>query len=269
MSGRAGEQASEQAGEQASEQASELSSEQMEYNTGGGGAEGAMDASTGLSDQDAPPAEVIAAARARAGEMLRGMTAEDEAGMKDLHNLTLSIGLPATRATFQFMVAAAGLRGAAKKSAMRAIAGLSPVTEIGCMKVDYFNRATGAPDTAYLVLDRCPRDHDLGAQLDKLKVLVPDEKWPEVIQSLSMMLHIGRSVYSHTSREQIGLIRTIRGAEASDPCAEYLDLKVDRANTTLYLEADWPERVGIHVQLGAEVATKVAAKAKTKGTGKA
>ena len=227
----------------------------------------AMDAAVGAavlmtagSGQEAPSAETVTAARARAAEMLRGMASGDaaESGLKDLQNLTMSMGLPAARATFQYMIKAAGLRGAAKTDAMRAVAGLSPVTEVGCMKVDFFNRTTGAPSIAYLVLDKCPRLHDLGAQLAKLKVHTSDDKWPEVIRSISVLLHIGRSVYAQTAREHLDLIRQIHGSAASDPCTEYLDLQVDRNNTTLYLKKDWPGRIGIFVRLDADVRAELA-----------
>jgi len=201
----------------------------------------------------APSTEIVAEARARATDMLNSMPDEDGAGLRDLQNLTLSMGIPATCATFQYMIKAAKLRGAAKKNALRAIADFSPITEVGCMKVDFFNRSTGEPDIAYLVLDRCPRDHDLGAQLDRLKVHTLDEKWPDVIRSLSMLIYIGRSVYSQTARKHLDLIRQINSSPADDPCTKYLDLQIDRENTTLFLEPGWPDRIGIFVRLSADV----------------
>lgn len=237
---------------------------QVEFNMGtpaGRAMDDAIDAavrSTSVPGQEVPSAETIAAARARATEMLRGLSGEDEAGLKDLQNLTLSMGLPATRATFQYMIKAANLRGAAKTDALRAVAEFSPVTEVGCMKVDFFNQTTGAPDIAYLVFDKCQRLHNLGAQLDKLKAHVSDEKWPEVIRSLSMLIHIGRSVYGQTARKHLDLIRRIHGSAADDPCTKYLDLQVDRENTTLFLEPSWPGRIGIFVRLGADVQAELA-----------
>jgi hypothetical protein len=151
------------------------------------------------------------------------------------------------------MIEASGIRGAEKKKALRAVAALSPVTEIGCMQVDFFNRASGSSDVAYLVLDRCPPGHDLGAQLDKLKRVVSEEKWPEVIRSLSMLVNIGRAVYAQTARDNIDLIRQIWGFAAEDLCTKYLDMQVDKSNTTLFLDAGWPGRVGIFVRTGAEV----------------
>jgi len=203
-----------------------------------------------------PDAETIAAARARAQQMLEEMGGDEAAGLRDLQNLTLSMGLPSTRAVFRQMIKAADVRGKTKAAAMAEIVDFSPVTEVGCMKIDFFNQLSRKPDAAYLLLDQCPKTHDLGAQLEKLKSVVPAEKWAEVLKHLSMLIHIGRSVYGNIARQRLPLIRKIFGLGPDDKCDKYLDLQVDRANTTLYLDADWPHRIGIFVCLEGEVANR-------------
>ena len=210
-----------------------------------------------ISGAAAPSAEIIAAARMRATDLLNAPAAArgggDERGLKDLQDLTLSMGLPATRAIFQFMVEAANLRGVVRAEAEERIAEFSPLTEIGCMKVDFFNQSTGAPDIAYLVLDRCSRYHDLGSELDKLKVHISDKKWPDIIRSISTLVHVGRTVYGQAARKHLSLIQQIFDGAADDPGTKYLDLQVDPKNTTLFIEASWPSRVGIYIRLGADV----------------
>ena len=108
------------------------------------------------------------------------------------------------------------------------------------------NKKTNQPDVAYLVLDKCPNNHCLSTQLDKLKNIVVDTKWPDVIRSISMLVHIGRSVYSQVARSHINIIQQIYNISKND-CAKYLDLQVDRDNTTLFLDIEWQNRVGIYV----------------------
>src|SRR5207253_10814463 len=60
-----------------------------------------------------PDADTLAAAQARARQMLGELSADDAGGLRDMQNLTLSIGLPATRAIFRQMVKASAPRGAA------------------------------------------------------------------------------------------------------------------------------------------------------------
>lgn len=204
----------------------------------------------------APPAGVVDDARERARQLLDEAGAEDREGLRDMHNLTLSMGLPATRAMFRQMVRASGRRGAAKRAAAKEIADFSPVTELGCLKVDFYDLAGQRPDTAYLTLGECPKGHDLGAQLDKIKPRVAPEKWQEVLKHLSMLVFTGRNVYANTARQHLPLIRALFGLAPSDPCERYLDLQVDPANTTLYLDAGWPSRVGIFVSTEAEARAK-------------
>ena len=205
---------------------------------------------------DAPPdAATIAAARARAQQM---MGAEDAEGLQHMHNLTLSMGLPAVRALFHHMITHSRKRGAAKAAAMDKVAQFSPVQEVGCMKVDFHNQVTKKPDVAYIRLDQCPRRHDLGAQLDKLRPLVPENKWAEVLKPMSALILIVRSTYGHAARQQLPLIRGLFDLPENDPCDKYLDLKVDISNTTLYIDETWPNRAGIFVSLESDISRETA-----------
>lgn len=167
-------------------------------------------------------------------------------GLQDMQKMFLALGLPLTRIIFEQMVEAAGLAGAEKDTAMRAIAGMSPLTEVCCMRVDFND---GAPDTAYIVFDRCPREHDVGAQLARLQRRLPPEKWNDILKNVSFQLHMIRMVYGNLARDHSELIRTISGGAPE----KYFDLFVDPATSLLYVDAAWPNRVGIFVWFAAEV----------------
>lgn len=241
--------------------------EQMEFNLGEPSAmNDAVDAAiraTTSPGETPPSAETISAARARAAQMLEEMSQEDAEGLRDLQNLTLSMGLPATRALFRQMVVASGIRGADKEAAKREITEFSPVTEVGCMKVDFHDRTTNRGSVAYLLLDACPKAHDLGTQLDKLRSRCAEAKWPEVLRHLSMLIQIGRSVYAQVAKRHAALLGKLVG----DRRAEYSEVKVDRENTTLYLNSEWPNRVGIYVKLDEEVQAEIRADAALAVTG--
>ena len=198
-------------------------------------------------------AESLGAVRAAAAAIVDQASPHDIAGLKDYHKLTVAIGMRAVHVTFNAMVAAAraakgpGGMGGLEADAAREIAAMSPVTETGCMKVDFHNQVTGRPDVAYLVLDRCGRNHDLGAQLDPLRAAVAPDRWGEVVKHLSMLVFLGRTVYKRLAGEHVSLIRRLFGVE------KYPELIVDPANTTLYVDADWPDRVGIYVRYESDV----------------
>jgi hypothetical protein len=222
------------------------------------------DALGGLAEQAMQTAgapvttESLGAVRAAAAAIVDQATPNDIAGLKDYHKLTIAIGMRAVHVTFNAMVAAAqaeakkadgsgGLAAGLLADAEREIVSMSPVTETGCMKVDFFNRTTSRSDVAYLVLDRCGRDHDLGAQLDPLRAAVAPDRWGEVVKHLSMLVFLGRTVYKRLAGEHVGLIRRLFGAE------KYPELLVDPVNTTLYVEAEWLDRVGIYVRYESDV----------------
>jgi hypothetical protein len=220
---------------------------QMELNMGAGAMSAAVEAAVRAVGTGSIDEATRAEAATKAAALLRD---EDAEGMSHLRNLTLSMGLPAARACLRQMVAQHGLRGAAKQAALEAIKEISPVTEKGCMKVDFFNVQTKKGDAAYLRLDQCPRHHDLAAQLDKLRPYVSPDKWGEVTKALSHLLLIGRSVYGSVARAHPELLRQIAGDGAAETYADY---KIDPSNTTLYLQEDWPSRAGFYVSLEAEM----------------
>jgi len=248
--------------------------EQTEFNMGSGRPAGsdpmddAVAAAIRASGGAAPSPEVQAAARARASQMLNELGDEGAEGIQDLQNLYLSIGLPTARNMFLGMIKAANLRGAAKQDAMTALTKFSPVSEVGCMKVDFFNSSTNSKDAAYLLLDKCTKTHNFDTQVSRIKPHIPEESWNVVIKHLSMLIHIGRSVYGQIARKNIALIRTIFSLPEDDPCEQYLDLQVDGDNTTLFLDADWPSRAGIFIKLEADVQADLE-KAKKKAAKKA
>jgi hypothetical protein len=177
-----------------------------------------------------------------------GADSEDAEGLKNLQDLTTSIGLPAARESFEAMLDANRVNPKLRAEALREIKAFSPISEIGCMQVDFFNMITAAPGTAYLVLDKCPANHDLGAELKKLKSIVDAEKWVEVIKHLSMMVYLGRTVYSKIAEANRPLLRRIFGRDAQHDCADLMALGVDSRNTTLFVNPRWPVRVGIFVR---------------------
>ena len=199
--------------------------------------------------QSMPP--VTPETEAKAKEFIEqvGATEEDREGLRSLQNLTLSMGLPTARACFRAMLEANSASAAVRAWATREIAAFSPVTEVGCMQVDYFDKTAGRPATAHLVLDECPRDHDLGAQLARLRSRVNEEKWVEVIKHVSMLVHLGRSIYAQIAERSKPLIRRIYGRPADHDCAAEMQLGVDSRNTTLFVDPRWPTRVGIFVHI--------------------
>lgn len=198
-------------------------------------------------------AEEIQNVQDRARELASKMTPDDVEGLRDLQNLTLAMALPAVREIFKQMIAKARLGNESAAEAYKEVEAFSPITEFGCMRVDFHNKTTNRPDIAYLSLKKCKADYNFDQEINKLRKLVAEDKWPNVLTHLSMLVYIGRSVYGQISRLHAPLLRRIFRLPAADPCTNYIDLKVDGVNTTLYVDKNDTWRIGIFIQLDNEI----------------
>lgn len=209
--------------------------------------------STTAPGQAPPDAATLAAARSQAEKLASEVTPEMAAGLRDLQNLALSVGLPSVRHILRHMIIASGKRGAAKAALLKGVAEMSEITEAGCLRVEYVSRVTRRPEAAYFRMDQCPRLHNLDKQLDKIRATAPEEKMAECMKHLGSLVWKVRDVYHRAIAQALPLVRQIFDLAADDPCTAYLDLRVDMANTTLYVNDTWPNRIGIYIALESEL----------------
>lgn len=205
----------------------------MDGSGGGGGSGGA----------DVPGPEEIAR-RAQALNQQAGPEAAE--GLGDLQKLISAMGLPAAKATFRAMLRASPLPAERLAAVREKVESLEAPP--GCMEFVFPNIETGAADKVYMMLDACPRDHDTSTELGKLRSIVSPENWDRARQHLSLLFFYARSLYSQVSRLRRDWIREIFGLGAEDPCEGLLDYQVDVVTSTLFLRADWPERIGFFVR---------------------
>lgn len=194
-----------------------------------------------------PSATEIKTARAKAEQLVADQ--DSRAGMKDLQNLTQAIGLPAARVLLRQLLDAGDTKSTLRSNLLSLIQAISPITEPGCMKVDFFNMETKVADTVYLELDECDKTHDLDSQLNKLKPHVGPDKWPTILHHLSVLVGIGRSVFAAVAHTNEQLMRELHThLPEIHRKTDLRHLTVDRLNTTLYLIDTLPKRVGIFIR---------------------
>ena len=187
--------------------------------------------------------------------MVNGMSEDQRKGMTDYQNHIMSMGLPAVRSLFRHMLRAANLRGSAKQAVLAEIRDFSPVTEEGCMEVHFYDSVLKKMNLAYLTLRECPKDHNLDAQLNKIKGRCPADRWTEVLKHLSMLVNTGISVYNQIASAHAPLVQKLMGKDK-------VPIQVDMRNTTLLLDPEWRNRVGIYVDLQADVELELASSKK-------
>lgn len=121
-----------------------------------------------------------------------------------------------------------------REEALKKVDSIIDFTDSGRFEVRFGQRR------AFLSLEECDKNHDLDAELSKIRDLVP--KWDIVLATLSQLIYIGRSTYAKLSRENASFFEEYGLPQA-------FDLKVDTTNTTLYLEENASRRIGIFVTL--------------------
>ena len=207
-----------------------------------------------MSEADLDAVQVRAreiVAEAREAQRAAGAAAAPLTGIGDMHALSLSIGLPVPREILAGAVISSSATRGRKRAWLRELKAMTPITETGCIQADFYDTVTRAQNTAFLVLEKCGEDHDLGAQLGKVFGRIAADKHDEIRKHLSMLVFLGRSAYDKMAEKAIPLLVKV-GKKMPDGFNP-LRLVVDPQNTTLYIPGGGPHRVGIFVRLANEV----------------
>jgi hypothetical protein len=201
---------------------------------------------------DAADADSADAVAANAQELVARAHSDGNAqGARDMRNLALAIGLPMPRILFESLVMDADVDDATRRRYAGEIKKMTPIVETGCMQVEFTDRDR-QKRVAFLVLDRCGPEHDLGAQLDKLYDHIPESRRPEILKHLSMLVQLGRSAYEQMYVHKQAMLDDLAETFGDEP--DLRVLRVDPRNTTFYVSANSQKRVGIYVKLREEIA---------------
>lgn len=201
--------------------------------------------------------DLTEAEREAAEERARGLINEASgdsdgalAGMQDMHNLSLSIGLPVPRIIFGALIEETSAPGGRKKAWRRKLKQMSEVQETGCIQVDIQDA------TVYLVLDGCGPDHDLGAELDKVYSRTPEDRHEEIRKHLSVLVYLGRAAYAQMMIKMDDLLQEVGKKFPAPDSFDPRVLGIDPANTTFYSPSASERRVGIFVRLSDETGSE-------------
>jgi len=174
----------------------------------------------------------------RVSKFISGLTDDDKQGIRDIHNLTISMCIHSIINFFKEYVQRSNVED--KELFLQRLEAKLNGYEVGCMEVKFHNGTV--PNIAYLYLDLTEINHDLTHELNKIKNFILPEKWKDILKSLSTMIFIIRTVYKQVYNEFIDIVHAVC------PSIDFSDLKVDISNTTLYVEDTFPVRIGIFIR---------------------
>lgn len=199
--------------------------------------------------RNAPDGQVIDEERVRrlARQVAENPTEFTE-GAAHAQAVMMALGLPVPRILLADLVECCAAPAAAKREFREKVANLSEITETGSMCFEV--KTPAGPVKAFVALDECPDGHDLGAELDKIYRLVPEDKKPQVLEHVSAIVNAGRSVFG---RVVVAHAKFVQDIVATMPDgfegAQRFRLQLDPSNTTFSLPPPCSKRVGVIVRV--------------------
>lgn len=166
---------------------------------------------------------------------------------KEFLNFVTALALPSVRMLFYSMIDVANLDKSQRTKVEHMIEAISPNVDIGGVEFIYTEQDTQKRSTAYIILDACKVDYDFLTTFEPLKNNLPDpEKWKEVLKHISNVVLTVRTLYNQVSSSEQGqdILK-----EINPDYIKYTTLNVDVDNTTLYIEKEWPMRIGVYLKL--------------------
>ena len=161
-------------------------------------------------------------------------------GAADMRALSRRMGIPVARVFLAEMIRHGPAAERDRLAALvAAIPDIGAAAGSGCVQIEF------PTFVAYIMLDACGADHDLGAQLEKIYAHIPEAQQAAVTKHLSFLFGVGRTIYDRVVCENLALVTEIADSlpEGFNP----RDVAVDLANTTMYLAAPCVRRVGLFV----------------------
>ena len=179
--------------------------------------------------------------------------AEDDRKYAEFQSIILAMGIPACKIMLKSLIKKATETAdddLYSDTLSAKIDELSTIKDAGGMNITFFNSDTNKESFAYLVMNKCDKTHNINNQLDKIRRFIPDEKWPEILKYVSMLLYLCQSIYETTAN---ACYQDIDNLNLPVETTELLKLQIDKVNNTLYLVEDWDIRIGCYIVLEDEI----------------
>jgi hypothetical protein len=118
---------------------------------------------------------------------------------------------------------------------------LTNIEKVGGMNIEYDDVDTGKKTFFYIIMNKCHKSHNLYEQFDKVKKHFNEATWTQLLKHISMLIYLCRSIYKINMQACIDDMFNL-GYDINDVD----QLKIDPSNTTLYINEEWDERMGIY-----------------------
>lgn len=125
---------------------------------------------------------------------------------------------------------------------------LTNIEQFGGISIEYFDNNINKNTYCYIIMNKCTKFHNLSEQLEKIQPYLDEVQWDQILKQISMVLYLCKNIYKLTIGTCANQIFDL-GFDIND----VEELTVDPENTTLYIDEEWEERVGIYIMREADL----------------
>ena len=194
-------------------------------------------------------------------EILDNIKPEDIEKYKEFQKLMLAMGIPACKIMLNTLISHASCSD--NVNVMKKKVEELSSSSAGGMQIKYYNFDTEKHTFAYIIVNKCGKDHDIMYQLNKIyKYLykppvdsdsnneVPNPEWQEVLKYISMMIYLCRNIYETTAKackQEIENLKILNEDGSPKDIEELMKIHADPVTTILHLVPEWEERLGVYI----------------------
>jgi hypothetical protein len=175
-------------------------------------------------------------------DAMENLSPEDVEKYKQYQQTVLSMGIPTCRIMFTTLLEKSPSEDNTIKTAFyKKIDQLTNIEKVGGMNIEYDDKDTGKKTFFYIIMNKCHKNHNLHEQFDKVKKHFDEATWTQLLKHVSMLIYLCRSIYKINMQACIDDMFNL-GYDIND----VEQLQIDPSNTTLYINEEWDERMGIY-----------------------
>lgn len=192
-------------------------------------------------------------------DILDNIKPEDIEKYKEFQKVILAMGIPSCKIMLNTLISKATGDAMDISVMKQKVEELTINKQAGGMQINYFNPDIGKNTYAYIIMNKCTKDHDIVYQISKIQKYIykgvdenniPNPEWQEVLKYISMMIYLCRNIYETTSKvckQEIENLKILNEDGSPKDINLLMQLEADPVTTIIHLVPEWEERLGIYI----------------------
>lgn len=191
--------------------------------------------------------------------ILDNIKPEDIEKYKEFQKVILAMGIPSCKIMLNMLISKATGDSMSISVMKQKVDELTINKQAGGIQINYLNTDTGKNTYAYIIMNKCTKDHDIVYQISKIQKYIykgvdenniPNPEWQEVLKYISMMIYLCRNIYETTAKvckQEIENLKILNEDGSPKDIELLMKLEADPVTTIIHLVPEWEENLGIYI----------------------